>query len=246
MGCLMKSIIKLLMFVVCSIAITGCSPNTNKPSKSELKVALNNAIPQYTEIIDFKIEAQVNIGNEVDQIWATRYKAKAKITVPLYSHRKYPIDNATINKNIHPIVSTQKGTKVALFGKVTSTLYQGKWQHLPRIEGDPFHTLGRLKNNFENANQIIVGTWNLKKIGRIELSNEVTIFKSNGNYTDIIGDYTPYQRKWKVTSEGLSLADYDSDKWRDFKIIYLNDSNLIFVTNSAPDLDHLIYYSRTR
>ncbi len=56
----------------------------NKPSEKELVFSLAREVPGHVDLDDFEIQASQNIGNEVDPIYASRFKATAALSIDLY------------------------------------------------------------------------------------------------------------------------------------------------------------------
>lgn len=167
--------ITTLLFLVC-IIMSACS-GENKPATGDLKKALSLQLPGHMLLDSFSVEASQNLGNKVEPLYAVRFQATIKAMVDLYEEdRKEP------NVRLVSLVSN-RGKKTDIFGKISSRLYQGVWQHDIDIDGNPFASLGipltqfsggrvfirgsdeekkyysELRNNIVNAKKILIGTW---------------------------------------------------------------------------------------
>lgn len=113
-----------------------------KPSKAEFKDALSREIPRHFKLNDFSTEANQNLGNEVDPVWAVRFNATIQTLADLYVH------DGTEYNAYFVLRTTKKETKIKVFGKIKSELYQGKWRYYVSFDGNPLSNLGIPLNQY--------------------------------------------------------------------------------------------------
>jgi hypothetical protein len=145
----MKRISTVLLVVF--IIMSACS-GENKPATSDLKKALTLHLPGHVSLNSFSVEASQNLGNKVEPLYAVRFQAAVKAMVDLYKE-----DGSENGVRFVSLVS-DKGKKADIFGKITSRLYQGAWQHNIDIDGNPFAALGTPLTQFPGGRVIIRGS----------------------------------------------------------------------------------------
>jgi hypothetical protein len=141
--------------IVVLIILSGCS-GENRPATSDIK-ALSLRLPGHVSLESFSVEAGQNLGNKVEPIYAVRFNAVFKSMVDLYREEKRE------NGAIFVRLVSEKGKKADVFGKITSTLYQGAWRYNIDIDGNPFAGLGTPLTQFSGGRVIISGTDEEKK-----------------------------------------------------------------------------------
>lgn len=113
------------------VLLAGCS-KSNLPSEAELRQDYEAKMPAYVEIRTFTVDAQQNLGNEVEPNILSRVTikvaTKTELFVPFATE-----DGVTIIEK-----RAASGDLIDVFGKITSRLYQGKWRHVYNIEGNPY------------------------------------------------------------------------------------------------------------
>ena len=141
----------LLTVVLFLIVLAGCSGD-NTPTSNVLKSALIQEIAGHVEIENFSVQASQNLGNEVEPVILSRFKAVASTGVDLYNvdSRQGGVTFVRLNK--------AKKTKIDVFGKITSKLYQGMWRHAIDIDGTPISNLGIPLNQISAGRIIIRGS----------------------------------------------------------------------------------------
>jgi len=136
---------------VWAVLLTGCG-GENKPGESELRGALVAALPEHLKVTDFNVEAMQNEGNEVEPRFIARFNASAEVTDALYERDGRGRDPVFLKK------TGETGDVTELFGKSMSVLYQGKWEHDVRIDGNTLRELGQPRSAFAGANTIVRGS----------------------------------------------------------------------------------------
>lgn len=122
--------------LMAGLVIGGCS-SENKPNNSQLQEALSLELPAYLKVTDFSVDAMQNVGNEVEPNYVARFNAKAEVSTDLYV-KDGSEDGLYFMKG-----ATDAGSEIELFGKSSSVLFQGTWEHRMGIEGNPVAKLGR-------------------------------------------------------------------------------------------------------
>ena len=121
--------------------MTACS-NENKPTTSELKAVLMIQIPDYIKIERFTVKASQNYGDDVAPNYGSRFEATIKPNSDLFE-KVGVLKGVGELKGIDLVsVRTKEGTEMDIYGKISSSLYQGYWKHTLEIDGKPIQVLG--------------------------------------------------------------------------------------------------------
>lgn len=149
---MMRFFSKLLIIAILPFFLLAFSWGSNKPKESELKNALAQQIPGFVKVASFKIEALQNYGTEVEPRYRSRFKATIEAADNLYK-----VENKE-NDVLFVRLQTSKGKRADIFGKTTSILYQGTWQHSIEIDGNPISNLGGPLNLLSGGRVIVRGS----------------------------------------------------------------------------------------
>ena len=208
-----------------------------KPKKSELESAFKMELPGYIQQSDFDVEVLENIGNKVDPRWGSRFKAIVKTKVPLYKQDKHDRKH----KITFVVLKNEKNTKTEIYGKITSTIFQGKWKHNFDIEGRPIRNLGILLNEFNG--RVMVRGSNEEKEYFANIERQKTALRNNiANATNIlIGTW----REKCDTQEGLMIYKKDgtfSGKWnnKDYEGVWDIEGDIFNVRYEGLKLEPVI------
>ena len=241
----MKSL-KVLLTVLFLIVFVGCFGD-NTPTSNELKSALIQEIVGYVEIENFSVQASQNLGNEVEPIILSRFKATVSTSIDLYNVDSKQSDVTFVRLN------KSKETKIDVFGKITSKLYQGIWKHSIDIDGTPITNLGKPLNQISAVRIIIRGSDEEKhyyaeiKQKEIEHQREIerkaTELRKNLLHAEniIVGTW----REKCDKQEGLMIYKKDgtfSGKWnnKDYEGIWNIKGDILNVTYKGYELEPTI------
>ena len=248
----MKNILKAIVLIVMSTFLVAWSFGDKKPKKSELKSAFKMELPGYVQLIDYDVEILENMGNKVDPRWGSRFKATVKSNVPLYilneKDRKKSLTFVTLK--------SKQGSSTDVYGKVITTIYQGKWKHHFNIEGSPIQNMGaqlntfdgkvlvkgskeekeyfaaieqkkeKLRQNIANAASILIGTW--------RDNNSACTFNSDGTMHVKFDNGKESMRTWRVDGDILTktqVKEKVNGQWKD-KSYTLKD-RLIYIDQNS-------------
>jgi len=199
-----KLIIAIL--VLFPVVLTSCSEKDNPPTTNELKNALILYLPAHIEVKSFTVQASQNLGNKVEPLYGSRFKATIEIIADLYAVDK------TINKAIFVRLNTLKGTQTEIFGKIKTQLYQGALKYNFDIDGNPTDNLGKPLNQISGGNIIIRGSDEEKKfIAELKEETEQLAGKKAQPTSLITGKVLEY-----VTAGGytyINVATDSGEKW---------------------------------
>lgn len=194
------SLQRLSIFLLC-ILLNACS-NKLEPSEDELEATLEQSLPGYFSLYDFEIEVSQNLGNEVDPVYSTRFQATVKTKEDLFSIVEGGKDFVLVAEK------TEKGAKTEVYGKITSKLFQGKWQSTLNIEGNPFSNTGTPKSQISGGQVLVAGSSeaeahleHLRKEAEARLEN---LRKEAENLKN------SFVGRW-ITQNGGDWYDYNSD-----------------------------------
>lgn len=143
--------IKFSVAVALLVMVAGCS-GENKPTETQLREALVLELPGYVKITDFSVDAMQNTGNEVEPNYIARFSAKLETTSELYT-RDGSEGNLLFLKK-----ASDLGTSTEVFGKSSSTLYQGGWAHDLFVEGNTLRELGKPQAEFTAEKTLVRGS----------------------------------------------------------------------------------------
>ena len=147
-----RKFLNILVILLLNVFHTASSFGDDKPDGKELQNIFELRLPAHIQINNFEIEVLENLGNKIEPLWGSRFKAVISTNAPLYEidHKE---DDVTFL-----VLRNEKGTKSEVYGKTYSTLYQGKWQHKLDIDGDPIKDLGEAVDVFKDTKVIVRGS----------------------------------------------------------------------------------------
>jgi len=131
--------------------LNACS-GENKPSETDISAALAAELPDHLSVTSFDIEAMENTGSEVDPNYIARFTATMEAEASLYAPDGSAGDQLFVKE------VTPAGQSTELFGKSSSTLFQGGWRHDLLLDGNPVRPLGRPLASFAPKPTIIRGS----------------------------------------------------------------------------------------
>lgn len=121
------------------------------PTKEQMVNGISSKLPPYIRIVDATIEANQNIGNEVEPVFLSRIRAKVMITESLYE-QSGKIDNTTVVNEVN-----RKGNSDDVYFITQSSLFQGRWNTSFHIQGEPFYNKGKPLSSF-TGNVVVKGS----------------------------------------------------------------------------------------
>ena len=238
---MVKNLIYLFISMFFIFILSSCQDSG--PKVNSLKNYLENKLLDPIEVVDFDIVATENIGNEVDPVFISRFKATLKSSSDLY------LISETMNDFNFVTLVVAAGDTEEIHGKTTSKLYSGNWKISLKIDGEPkllyrnnlLHSelnfpyimtgsseekdyyekiardKERTRKNIKIAHELLVGKWTTDK--RIFIYT----LHDNGTYTHrrIDNNYETYGL-WKV--EGDFFYGYPMDFSNKYKIKYLDEN----------------------
>lgn len=128
---------KASTLLILNILFLAFPVSADEPSVDELKNALAFEIPGHIAVDEFVIDAEQNLGNEVEPLYLTRFRVIVKLKADTYV-----VDNS-VKEITFLVKKKEKGDKVELFGKSASRIYAGKWQTDFKLEGSPIQNFGK-------------------------------------------------------------------------------------------------------
>lgn len=215
-----RSIIVIILSIF--LLLPACSGG-NKPSTSELKMALTQSLPGYLEIKSFSVKAMQNFGNKVEPDFGTRFQAILVTNSDLY------FKDSAENDILFVRLQTPSNKTTEIFGKIESRLFQGSWRNSVSIEGDSISNLGlplnqisghqiiirgseeeknylaeierkkeEQRKNLQNANTILIGQW--------RCNNNIFTFQSDGSCNALWNSGAETLFSWKSEGDWLPLT----------------------------------------
>lgn len=214
---------KVLIISVVAFFIPASSWAGNKPTGTDLRNALSLHVPGFVKVTSFTVEAIQNYGNEVEPVYRSRFKATVEVSDSLYKQESKQ------NEIIFVRLINQKGKKTDIFGKMTSVLFQGAWQHSVEIDGNPIASLGIPLNHFSVGRVIVRGS-NEEKEYNAEMERKQSELRKNiANAKKILVG------TWR--NDNYLLINFQSDGTATSK----NDSGLEAINTWEVDGDILIW-----
>jgi len=232
--------------------MSACS-GENKPATSDLKKALTLQLPGHISLDSFSVEASQNLGNKVEPLYAVRFQAAVKAMVDLYKE-----DRSENGVRFISIVS-DKGKKADIFGKITSRLYQGAWQHNFDIDGNPFAGLGAPLTQFSGGRVIILGSDEEKKyyaeieqkqteqrknianaekilLGKWRDENSLTTYKSDGTSHTVWDNGQEQIRLWSIQGdlrvETIKKNKPSNGEWKAIEGKIERTAKIVYIDNN--------------
>jgi hypothetical protein len=237
-----------------SFFLIAWSFGDKKPKKGELESAFKLEIPGYVQLSDFDVDILENMGNKVDPKWGSRFKAIVKSQVPLYAFDQ----NRKKKKIIFVVLKNESGTKTEVYGKIISTIYQGKWKHYFDIEGRPIENLGTQLNQF--SGRVLVRGSKEEKEYFTEIERQESELRKNiANAKSILpGTWRDENSLVTYSPDGTAHAKFDSGReeinsWRiegdiliDKKIKYKKKKNNEWKHDNVKFNYKLIYIDQNK
>lgn len=140
--------------VAAIVLLQACS---DAPELAAIKKSLTEDLPTGWQLVDFKVEAEEEVGTKVEPVWRYRFTARIAPTETTYS-RIGKLNDTDILK-----IAQKKKQKFTIHGIGQSALYGGNWRGYirnfdPATEFEP----GRLLTSFNK--HVIYGSSDYKKL----------------------------------------------------------------------------------
>lgn len=149
---------RVAYFIAC-LAIGFCSytacshdPAAEGPTSSELHNRFRVELPAYVSVSSFDVEASENVGDKVDPMFKSRFKASLKLDVDTFN------EVARQDGTIFVAPRYSAGERRDVFGRAVSTLKGGSWQITFQLDNNPIPDMGRPRDFFVGGNTIIKGS----------------------------------------------------------------------------------------
>jgi len=133
---------------------TACKsdPAESGPTEEELESRLATDLPAYISIAKFKIDASENIGDKVDPVFKSRFRAVIRLNTDTF------LEASRENGAIIVMPHLKSGEERELFGKTTSRLRAGAWLVNFNLENNPVPDMGKPRDFFSGGKVLIRGS----------------------------------------------------------------------------------------
>ena len=122
------------------------------PTETDLKIALQEELPKFVDVISIDLEAQENKGDSVNPIWKSRFTAVLKLNIDLYKKD---------SQNSHAVfleLTKRRGENLKMYAFADSRLKLGKWVTGFQYEGYSSDNIGEPRSNWSNVRTVLLGT----------------------------------------------------------------------------------------
>lgn len=132
----------------------GCSrdPLETGPKDAELKNRLAFELPAHLSVDSLDVEASQNVGDRVEPIFKTRFKAEAHLTADTFVEAERS-QNAVI---LSPV--RKNGEHLEIYGIALSSLKGGSWETHFQLDENPVAGAGKPRDAFGGAPVYIKGS----------------------------------------------------------------------------------------
>lgn len=150
----MKHLKIFLAIEITLCILSGCKgdPVQSGPKESELRLHLATSLPAYLSVSDFHVEASQNIGNQIQPIYKSKFKASVTINTDTYREVE------KINEDIIIALVKQKGSTIDVYGTITSVYTSGSWTNEIILENDPVILVGNPRDFYPAGTAHLLGS----------------------------------------------------------------------------------------
>lgn len=133
---------------------TGCKkdPAEAGPTDNELESRLATELPAYISIAKFRVEASENVGDKVDPLFKSRFRAVIRLEADTF------LESSREESAIIVAPHLKSGEERELFGKAISRLRAGAWRVHFELENNPVPDMGKPRDFFSGGQVLIRGS----------------------------------------------------------------------------------------
>ncbi len=158
---------KFFLISVTVFMLFSCSNNTNEPNKNDIIEVIELELPVYFDLNNFKIEVTENIGNKIEPVVRSRFKANVVTKMPLFIKQK-----ELLKKDVLKEV-TSKGKTYQAYGISVSAFTKDMWlTKIEKVEITP-EVLGLPLLNWKDGSYVISGSKEEKKLIKNKKANDL-------------------------------------------------------------------------
>lgn len=146
-------IVPLLILVVISL-LSSCRRDqfATGPGETELEAKLTTDLPGFLRITSFKVEAAENIGDKVEPVFKSRFRATLTLQSDTF------LEASREPGAIIVVPHLKASTTRELYGKAVARLKAGAWQVAFSFDNNPIPDLGKPKDFFSGGEVIERGS----------------------------------------------------------------------------------------